>query len=101
MAETDLAVFSNGAVDTEALETYADVLGSLLSILCARLQSDSGAYAVSPAYVLKADGLDALSDFIGVEACSLADFTALFYGSDSVLSENAVDFFDSSVVVFK
>ena len=81
--------------------TDTDVSCSLLSVLCARLKSDSGAYAVCPAYVFKADGLNALCDLIGIKACGLADLAALLYGSDTVLSENAVDFFDSSVVVFK
>ncbi len=101
VSETDLAVFGNGAVDAEALETDADILGSLLSVLCACLQSDGSADAISPAYVLKADGLNALCDLIGVKACRLADLAALLNTADAVLSENAVDFFDSSVVVFK
>ena len=100
VTETNLAVLSNRAVDTEALETDTDVFGSFLSVLCACLKSDSSAYTVSPAYVFEADGLNALSDFIGVKTCSLADLTALLYRRDTVLSQKAVDLSASSVVVF-
>ena len=101
MTDTDLAVLGDGAVDAEALQTDTDVTSSFLSVLCACLQCDRGAYTVSPAYVLKADRLDALGDLIGIEAGSLADLARFFNRSDTVLSEYAVDFLYTSVVVFK
>lgn len=75
MADTDLAVFGYRAVDAEALEADTDISCSLFGVLGACLKRDSRAYAVCPAYVFKADGLNALSDFIGVKTCSLADLT--------------------------
>ena len=101
MTETDLAVFGNGAVDAKALEANADVFSGFLRVLSACLKSDSGAYAVCPAYVFKADRLDSLSDLVGIEARVFADLAALLNRGDTVLCQNAVDFLDSSVVIFK
>ena len=101
VAQTDLAVFGNGAVDAEGLKTHADELGSLGSGLHAGLERDGRADGVRPAGVFKADGLDALDDLIRVKALGLADLAALFDGRDTVLSEDAVDLVDSSLVVFK
>ena len=101
VTDTDLAVICDGAVDAEALKTYADIAGSLFSVLCACFQGDSCADAVCPADVLKADGLNALGDLIGIEACLLAELAAFLDGSDSVLSKYGVYFADSAIIVFK
>ena len=101
VAQTDLAVLGDGAVDAEGLKTHADHLGSLGSGLHAGLERDGRADGVRPAGVFKADGLDALDDLIRVKALGLADLAALFDGRDTVLSEDAVDLVDSSLVVFK
>ena len=101
VAQTDLAVLGDGAVDAEGLQADADGLGGLGGGLDALLQRDGRAHGVSPAGVLKADGLNALDDLIGVEALRLADLAALFHGGDAVLSEDAVDLVNSSFVTFK
>ena len=101
MAQTDLAVLGDGAVDAEGLEADADHLGGLGGRLYARLERDGRAHGIRPAGVFKADGLDALDDLIRVKALGLADLAALFDGRDAVLSEDAVDLVDSSLVVFK
>ena len=101
MAETDLAVLSDGAVEAEALQADADHLCGLCGGLDTGLDCDGGADAVCPADVLKADGLDAGCDLIGVKALCLADLSALFDGSDAVLGEDTIDFVYSSLVIFK
>ena len=79
----------------------ADHLGGFGRGLHAGLDGDGRADGVRPAGVFKADGLDALDDLIRVKALGLADLAALFDGRDTVLSEDAVDLVDSSLVVFK
>ena len=101
VAQADLAVLGHGAVDAEGLQALADGLGSLGSGLDALLDGDGGAHAVGPAGVLKADGLDALDDLIGIEALVLADLAALLHRADAVLGEDTVDLVDSSLVAFK
>ena len=101
VAEADLAVVGNGAVDAEGLKAFADLAGSLCVGGHAGLQRDGGADGVCPAGVLKADGLNALDDLVGVEALRLADLTAFLNGADAILCEDTVDFVDSSFVTFK
>ena len=101
VAKADLAVLGDGAVDAEGLKTHADHLGGFGRGLHAGLDGDGRADGVRPAGVFKADGLDALDDLIRVKALGLADLAALFDGRDTVLSEDAVDLVDSSLVVFK
>ena len=101
MAQTDLAVLGDGAVDAEGLQADTDHLGGFGRGLHAGLDGDGRADGVRPAGVFKADGLDALDDLIRVKALGLADLAALFDGRDTVLSEDAVDLVDSSLVVFK
>ena len=101
MAKADLAVVSDGAIEAEALKADADVLCSFGSVLCAGLDGDSRADAVCPADVLKADGLDACSDLVGVEAHTLADLSAFLDRADAVLSEDAVYLVYSSLVILK
>ena len=101
VAQAHLAVVGNRAVDAEGLEALADGGGGLGGGLHVLLQGDGRAHHVGPAGVLKADGLDALDDLIGVEALGLADLPALLDALDAVLSEDAVDLLDSSLVAFK
>ena len=96
-----LAVLGDGAVDADGLEAHADLPGSLGGGLYAGFDGDGCAHGVSPAGVLKADGLNALDDLIGVKALGLADLAALLHGADAVLGEDAVDLVDSSLVTFK
>ena len=101
VAEADLAVVSDGAVEAEALKADADVLCSFGSVLCAGLDCDSRADTVCPADVLKADGLDACGDLVRVEAHTLADLSAFLDRADAVLSEDAVYLVYSSLVILK
>ena len=101
VAEADLAVVRDGAVDAEGLKALADLLGGFGSGGNTGLQRDGRADGVSPAGILEADGLNALDDLIGVEALRLADLAALLDGTDAVLCEDTVDLIDSSFVAFK
>ena len=101
MAKADLAIVRDGAVDAEGLQTLADSSSGFGGGLDTLLHGDGSADGVCPARILKADGLDALDDLIRVKALGLADLAALFDGRDTVLSEDAVDLVDSSLVVFK
>ena len=101
VAQTNLTILGHRAVDAEGLEAHADHLGSLGGSLDAGLDGDGRAHGVRPAGVLKADGLDALHDLIGIKALGLADLAALLHGADAVLGEDAVDLVDSSLVTFK
>ena len=85
----------------ERLQTFADLAGGIRSGLDTGLQRDGRTHGVRPAGVLKADGLNALDDLIGVEALRLAELAALLHGADAVLREDAVDLVDSSLVTFK
>ena len=83
MAQAHLAVLGNRAGDAEGLEALADGLGGVGSGGHVLLQSDGGAHAVRPGGVFKADGLDALDDVVGVEACLLytsSPFVKSFFG---------------------
>ena len=101
VAQAHLTVLGHGAGDAESLEALADSLGSVGSGGHILLQRDGSAHAVRPGSVLKADGLDALDDFVGVEAGSLADVPALLHAGNSVLSQDGIDLVDSSFVAFK
>ena len=101
VAQAHLAVLGNRAGDAEGLQALADGLGSVGSGGHVLLQSDGGAHAVRPGGVLKADGLDALDDVVGVEASGLADVAALLHAGNSVLSQDGIDLVDSSLVAFK
>ena len=59
VAEADLAVVGDGAVDAEGLQAFADGGSGFRSGLDALLHGDGSADGVSPASVFKADGLDA------------------------------------------
>ena len=83
------------------LRVILNGLGSVGSGGHVLLQSDGGAHAVRPGGVLKADGLDALDDVVGVEASGLADVAALLHAGNSVLSQDGIDLVDSSLVAFK
>ena len=101
VAKADLAVVRDGTVEAEALEADADHLCGFGSVFDAGLHGDGSAYAVCPADVLKADGLDARRYLIGVKALGLAHLSALFDRADAVLSEDAVYLVYSSLVIFK
>ena len=68
VAQTNLAVVCYGTGDAEGLQADADGGGGVGGGLDALLHGDGSAHGVGPAGVLKADGLDALDDLIGVEA---------------------------------
>ena len=101
MAEADLAVLCDGAVQAEALQADADKLCSLCGVLCTGLDGDGRAHAVRPADVFKADRRDAGDYIIGGDALGLAKLSALFDRAESVLSEDTVYFVYSSLVIFK
>ena len=101
MPQTHLPVVCHGAGDAEGLEADADGGGGVCGGLDALLHGDGGAHGVGPAGVLKADGLDALDDLVGVEAQIVADGAAFLDGTDAVFGQNAVDFVDTSFVAFK
>ena len=101
VAQAHLPVLGNRTGDAEGLEAHTDALGGLGGGLDALLQSDGRAHAVGPAGILKADGLDALDDVVGVEAGGLADVAALLHAGNSVLRQDGIDLVDSSFVAFK
>ena len=88
VADADLAVLGDGAVDAEGLQADADGLGGVGGVGHAGLEGDGCAHAVGPACVLEADGLDALDDLIGIEAGFLADLAAFLDGADAVLGQD-------------
>ena len=101
VTDPDLAAVCDGAVDAEALQADADGAGSLLSVLHSGLQGDGRADAISPADILKTDGLDTLGDLVGVETGRLTEFTRFLHGGDAVLGQHAVDLADPAVIIFK
>ena len=101
VAQTDLAVVSDGTIDAERLQALADGGSCLSGGLDILLQRDSRAHGVRPAGILKADGLDALDDLIRVKALGLTHLAAGLHGLDAILCEDAIDLVDSSFVTFK
>ena len=101
VAETHLAVLGHGAGDAEGLQADADGLGGLGGGLHAFLDGDGGAHGIGPCSVFKADGLDALDGFVGIDALFVADGLAFLHAADPVLGKDAVDLVDSSFVTFK
>ena len=101
VTETDLAVFRNGTGNTESLESDTDSGGSISCLFATCLDSDSGAYSVSPYSVFKTDRLSFSYYFIAIYTCGKCDFLAFLDRFDAVICENAVDFINSSLISFK
>ena len=79
VAETYLAAVGNGAGDAECLKAFADCGGGFGCLTAALLDSDSGAYGVSPLCVFKADGLNVFNCVINIKAGVFCDFFGFFY----------------------
>lgn len=93
VTETDLAVFGNGAGNTEGLKTDTDICGSgsggFIACALSLFKSDSRAYGVSPLCVFKADRLCFLNGGVGVNAVFCAYILALVNRRDTVIFKNA------------
>src|SRR5699024_141471 len=72
VAQTHVSLLGNGAGHAEGLQADTDGLSSLGSGLNALLDSNSAAQGISPACVLKCDGLYALYDLIRIKALAQA-----------------------------
>ena len=101
VTDTDFTVFSHRAVNAEALQADANSTGSFFSVLYPGLQGNCSTDTVCPADIFKADRLNALGNFIGIKSGVFADFSALFYRGDAVLSQYTVDLCDPAIIVFK
>ena len=101
VAEADLAVFGDGAGNAEGLETDADCGSGVRSLDSAALYCDGAADGVCPNSVIEADGLGTSDDLVAVDALCKSYIFALLDGGNAVLSENGIDFVNSSLIVFK
>ena len=101
MAETDFAVFSDGAGDAEGLQTDTDHLRRVSSGLHAGFDGDGAADGVCPAGVLKADRLGFFHDGIRIDALFLADLSTFFDAVDAIFFDNGVDLINTAFVTFK
>ena len=88
-------------MNAESLQADTDSGSGVGCLGADLLDGDRSAYGVSPNRVFKADGLRASYDFIAIDALGKTDVSAFFYGRDTVLCENAVDFFASSFITLK
>ena len=105
MTETDLAVFGNGAGNTEGLKTDTDICGSgsggFIAGALSLFESDGRAYGVSPLCVFKADRLCFLNGGVGVNAVFCAYILALVNRRDTVIFKNAENLCLASLITFK
>ena len=98
VADTNLAVVGNRTGDTEALQTLTNIVGSLNSVLCLFLQSDSGTYYISPLCVLKANHLCFLTSLVRIDAGCITNLISLFDGGDTVAVQTSKDLLDTTVL---
>ena len=101
MAETYLAVVSNGTRYAESLQAFADSLGSLYSSGAALLDSDSCTQGVCPLCVLEADWLQVSYDSSRVKALLLADVSSCLNRWNVVFLTNFVDTVNTALIAFK
>ena len=101
MAQAYLTMVSNGARNTECLNTFTDSLGSISSSLYALLDCNSGTKSVSPLCVLEADWLQIRNDGSRVKALFLTDISGSFNGSNTVLLANFIYAVNAALIAFK
>ncbi len=101
MAQANLAVLGHGAGDAEGLQANADGGSGVGCVGDALLHGNGAAKGVSPLGVLKCDGLDVLSDLVGVEAKIGADLQGFLEVGDAILGERLVDLVNAALVTFE
>ena len=101
MSDADFAVVSDGAGDAEALETFANVVGSLDSVFCSFFEGDGSTYNVCPFSVFEANHLSLLTGFVRVETCFFTNFVGFFDGSDTVCVQTSKNLLDATVLRFE
>ena len=101
VSETDLAILSHRPRQTERLQSLTDGFGCFVCFAASFLDGDCRTRDISPAYIFKADRLNAPGDLIRVDPLILADFLRVLKRSDTVSCKGFVDFFYLSVVIFK
>ena len=98
VADTYLTVVGYRTGDTEALQTLTNIVGSLNSVLCLFLQSDSSTYNVSPLGVLKANHLCLLTSLVRIDAGCITNLVSLFDGGDTVAVQTSKNLLDTTVL---
>src|SRR5699024_1138066 len=98
MAQTYFTLVGNRTRDTEGLKALSDGCCSVCGSSAAFLDGDGCACNISPACVLKTDGLDAFDHVVNFQACIFGDLLCFFQRRDSVAVQNLVDLINSSLI---
>ena len=101
VSDTDFAVIRDGTGDAEALETFAERLGDFAGDRLTAFDGNGGADEISPAGVLKADGLNVFDTLIDVQTFGFGDFFGFLDGGDAVVVQKLVDLSDSAFITFE
>ena len=98
VAKAYLTGIGNGSGNTECLKALSDGSRCICSLAAPLFDGNSGAYGISPACVLKADGLDLLHLLVYVKPCVFGNLLSFFDRRNTIALQNFRDFINTSFI---
>ena len=101
VAETHLAVVSDGTRDAEGLKAYSYGLSCVCGVLAALLDCYGGTYDVGPLCILEAYRLSVFAGLVRIQTVLIADCVCFLDILDTVGVESCEDLLDAAILAFE